>query len=271
MSPPAIASRPVKSVWDPPLSERYFTKIQSFRIELLFHDPINYAPYKPPESSTSTSDAEKQVLELRTSHYCDQLHRLIGRLQLRQRPISRLEITIKFSITYVAPSSFPIHKDVFFAVCSLLQPFQRLCKVAKPRVLSITINDFQNRERKLLFGRICCAECRSFAKYLARWPKALSSSQPSFKCEQVLEAYWRLESLLSSIQGHCDAEPRFFQFAELLQAARIARELNNIERFRKIWDRVVTIWFEYLEGQEYFQSSVARSIDAINGIVEKGS
>lgn len=270
-SPPAIGHKPVEPVWDPPLSERYFTMIQSFRIELLFHYPISYTPYKPPGSSTSGTDKRK-VLRLRLSCYCDQLHRLIGRLRLRERPIAHLEIVIKFSNTYIQPSSFPAPMEAYSAARFLLNPFRRLCKVAKPQVLSITINDFPTREMELLCpDRISSPARRAFANYLGCWSKDLSSSQPSFKCDQVLEAYWRLESLLSSIQQHWKAEPRIFQFAGLLHAARIAREANSLESFREIRDLVRTIWFEHLDDQKVFQSNVMQSIDAIDGIIEKGS
>jgi hypothetical protein len=67
------------------------------------------------------------------------------------------------------------------------------------------------------------------------------------------------------------AEPRFSQFIRLLQAARIARDSNNLELFRKVWDSVVAIWLEYLDHRKRLQSNVARSIDAINSVVERVS
>ena len=236
--------------------------IQSFRIELLFDYPINYA-YKPPGSSTSEAERRK-YLGLRLSHYCDQLHRLIGRLRLRQKPIAHLEIVIKFSKTYIE-SSTPM--EAFSAARVLLNPFRRLCMVAKPQVLSITMNDFKRREMELLSpGRVPSY----LANYLKSWSKDLSSAQPSFKCDQVLDAYWRLENLLSNIKERYKAEPRFIQFEELLQAARNARENNNLENFKKFWDRVVAIWYEYLDDQRGFQFNVTRSIDAIIDTVEEG-
>jgi hypothetical protein len=80
------------------------------------------------------------------SHLCDQKHRLVARLRLRQRPIARLEIAIKFSNTHVGLSTVLMSAQPFPAVKALLNPFRRLCRVDKPHVISITINDHQNRE-----------------------------------------------------------------------------------------------------------------------------
>ncbi|KAH8751822.1 hypothetical protein BGZ57DRAFT_913160 [Hyaloscypha finlandica] len=253
-SPTTTLYRPVEPVWDPPLNEKYFSMIQSFRIEILL--------------GPSIADAEKRkALPSRLARYCDQLHKLIGRLQLIQRPIARLEIAIKFSNVDVE------RKEAFRAARHLLNPFRRLCKVSKPQVISITMNDFQTRETELLFlGWISSGASTTFANYLERWSKDLSGSQPSLKCAQVLDAYWKLENLMSSIKEHCyNAEPRFCQFAGLLQVARFAREANDLGYFRKIWARVVAIWFEYLDDQKDFQANVTRSIDTINSIIEKDS
>lgn len=265
ISPPAVAHRPFEPVWNPPLSERYFAMIQSFRIELLFHYPIDCGPYKP--SGSSTSDEKRRDLASELSYYSDQLHRLIGRLCLRQRPIARLEIVVKFS------GAFIDRDTAFSATQSLLNPFRRLCRIAKPQLLSITINDLQKRKIELLCRcRICAADSRTLANYVKCWSKDLSSSQPSLECTQVLEAYWKLENLMSRMkeQGYY-AEPRFSQFIRLLQAARIARDSNNLELFRKVWDSVVAIWLEYLDHRKRLQSNVARSIDAINSVVERVS
>jgi hypothetical protein len=100
----------------------------------------------------------------------------------------------------------------------------------------------------------------------------LSSSQPSFECSQVFEAYWQLEKLLFSIQDqYHNAELKFYQFADLLHSARIAREADDLASFKEIWDQVVNIWLDYLNHQKDFQSNVARSIDSMYDIVGEGS
>lgn len=262
-SPVPCTHRPIEPVWHPPLSERYFNMIQSFLIEFVFplggQNPAFYHVYGLPNTGAANSDP----LELRLYEYCDDLHRLIGRLQLIQRPIARLEIIIKFGNTYTEQN------EAFSAVQLLLRPFRWLRNVAKLEILSVTMNDFQNREIELLIPEWnSSAVDRTFADYVKCWYRDLSSSEPSWECSQVFEAYWQLEKLLSSIKEHCyHANPKFNQFTDLLHAARIAREAEDLTRFREIWDQVVNIWFDYLNSQEGFQSNVARSIDAIYDIV----
>ena len=69
--------------------------------------------------------------------------------------------------------------------------------------------------------------------------------------------------------GHADSKIR--NIAGLLYNARFAREVEDLTRFRAIWDQVVDIWFECLNERVEFQSNVALSIDAIYGTVQNGS
>lgn len=263
-SPVPYTCRQIEPIWHPPLSERYFNMIRSFLIEFLFPFPRgqNTANFHP-HGSSNVHAANEKFLELKLYDYCDCLHRLIGRLRLIQRPIAHLEIIIKFGNTYMEQN------EAFSATQVLLRPFRRLHNVAKLEVLSITMKDFQDRETELLIpDGISRAADRTFADYVKCWFSDLSSSEPSLECPQVFEAYWQLEKLLSSIKEHCHyTNPKFNQFTDLLHAARVAREAEDLTRFREIWDQVVNIWFDYLNSQEGFQSNVARSIDAIYDIV----
>ena len=250
-----------KSAWTPPLSEKYFTMIKSFRIVLLFGYPVNCTLHEP---APSTSYAEKQnVLSLWLFHYCDQLHKLIGRLQRSPNPIVHLEIFIKFSSLHVDQDA-ALHMAKF-----LLHPFRRLCKVVKPQVLSITIKDQQGRPEEFLCSGQRSSASRCFASYLKYWSRELCSSQPSIRSDPIVEAYWKLESVLSRMKTQDqNTESKFVLFARILQAARVAREANNFKDFKTICDQVVALWSEYLDNHSRFQSSVTQSIGAINSIVD---
>lgn len=88
---------------------------------------------------------------LQISHLCDELHLLVARLRLRQQPIARLEIAIKFLNTHVRSSSVLTSTSTLFpALEVLLNPFRHLCQVDNPQVLSITINDSRNCEINVL-------------------------------------------------------------------------------------------------------------------------
>lgn len=267
MPPIPFACRPIEPAWDPPLNERYFSMIRFFIVEFVFRS-LGRSNAHPRAHGSVNGDAENRLsLELMRYEYCDHAHKLIGRLQFIQTPIARLEVIFKFSDTCGK------REEAFSAAQFLLHPFRRLCHVTKSEVLSITVNNVQDHETELLVpGWVSCVESRTFADYLEIWSDELSNPKPSFKLTEVFEAYWKLEKLLSSMKEHCHyAEPKFTQFASLLHVARVARESNNLTSFREVWERVVNVWFEYLNDQKEFQSDMARSIDAIYGIVEKGS
>ena len=147
----------------------------------------------------------------------------------------------------------------------LLNPFRRLCKVDQPQVLSITVNEVVNealsRETNVLLpGRIGPGVRRHYNEYLILWSQDLSSSQASFKFIQVLEVYWRLANLVSHISRRCDTEPKFRELTEVLATGKMARDDGSIEGLQRVWDRVVDLWFEYLDEQQVFQSSTTQLI-----------
>jgi hypothetical protein len=261
--------RPIETLWHPPLSDRCFNMIRSFLIKFVFPpegDPY-FASHRAHGSSNPDASIHK-ILESRLYDYCDHLHRLIERLQLIHRPIAHLDIIIKFGDTYVK------QEEAFSAAQLLLRPFRRLYNVAKPNVLSITMNHFQGYEAELVVpDRISCTEeDGTFTDYLKCWTRDLSSSQPSCGSPQIFKAYRKLEELLSNVKEHCyHAEPTFSQFTDLLHSAKVAREAEDLTHFKKIWDQVVNIWFGYLNERDNFQSNVARSIDAIYDLVGNGS
>ena len=247
----------IDSLWHPTLSDTYFDMIRSFLIQFIF---------PPIRGSIPVADIHK-TLESRLYDYCDQLHKLIGRLQLPQRTIAHLEIIIRFGDAYTK------REEASSAAKLLLRPLRRISNIARPKVLSITMKDSQYGEIDLLVPDwVSSAADRTFAENLKCWSEDLSSSQPSFQCPHVFEAYWRLEKLLSSIKRRCySLEPRFHMFTDLHHAARIAREADDLTRFKEIWDQVLEIWFDYLDQRKMFQSYVALSIDVINDIVGKES
>ena len=260
--------RPIETLWRPPISDRCFNMIRSFLIQIVFlpeGDPC-IAGHRAHGSSNADASIHK-LLESRLYDYCDHLHRLIERLQLIQGPIAHLDIIIKLGDTYIK------QEEAFPAAQFLLRPFRRLYNVAKPNVLSITMNDFYGYETELVGPDwISGTADRTFADYLKCWSRDLSNSQPSCECPQVFEAYWKLEELLSNVKEHCyHAEPILSKFTDLLDAARVAREAEDLTHFKGVWDQVVNIWYDYLNERNNFQSNVARSIDAIYDIVGNGS
>jgi hypothetical protein len=112
---------PIETYWRPPISDRCFNVIRSFLIEFVFPSPSGPDFANRHAHGSSNSDvAIHKILESRLYDYCDHLHKLIERLQLIQRPIAHLDITIKFGDTYIE------REEAFSAAQFLLRPFRRL-------------------------------------------------------------------------------------------------------------------------------------------------
>ncbi|KAH6667799.1 hypothetical protein B0J14DRAFT_172586 [Halenospora varia] len=248
-SPVSYTNGPIEPVWDPPLGERYFNMIRSFRIEIVFFSP----------SAPNSEAARHKAFKSRLLDYCDHLHRLIGRLRIIRRPIARLEIVLKFGNAY---------RDAFPIAQFLLRPFQRLYNVAKPDLLSITIQDSQGEVGLLTPDWASSPAGVKLAAYLKRLFKHMSSSQPPPELP-VFKAYWQLEKLLSYMKEHlCQADPRIGQIAGLLYIMRFAREAEDLARFSEIWNQVVNIWIDCQNQHTEFQSNVALSINNIYSTVQ---
>jgi hypothetical protein len=233
--------------------------IQSFLVEIVL--PLQSGP-KLPGHQGSPEEVAK-ALELKLYDYCDDLHKLVGRFRLTQRPLAQLKIVIKLG---------KIEREEAISVAQvLLRPFERLRNVGKPEFPLIFINDREDREIDLLKHADCASYIlgQNFYEYLNHWVSDLSSSGPSLS-PPVFEAYWQLERLLSGIRSH-HSDVKFGQFTKLLHTARVAREVDDILSFKAVWDLVVKIWSEYVNDQRLFRSNVALSIDTIGSIIKENS
>lgn len=259
-----MRGRSVEPLWDPPLSERYFAAIQSFQIEIIYPHPITSAFEQPP--GTAEKEAERQKI-LRLSYFCDQLHRLVARLRLRQRPIAHLQIAIRFSHAYSKLTRSPTPTELFATVQILLSPFRRLRQVSKAQLLSVIVKDSETRDSNLL---LASTAGETFAQYLKSWSEDLSSSHASSQYVRLLEAYWRMVNLASRINDCCYAVSkicRCSQFRHLLQAARIAREAGNLDDLRDACDQVAALWLEHLRNQKVHQYNIGQDIEAVDRII----
>jgi hypothetical protein len=247
-------SGPAEPTWVPPINPRHFNLIQSFRIHIIFAFP---------RMANTTMD--EKAVETSLYEWTDHLHRLVGRLLLIQKPIVRLEVAIRFVTN-------PYGREKAFSFAQiLLRPFQRLRNIVKPAVSSIITTDANHIETELLPTWNAAVADKKFAGYVEQWFRELSSDEMTFVDPPVFDAYWQLKSLLLSIKAHCHNQPRLEEFADLLHAARVVREDDNLPQFREIWDRVVNVWFDYLNYEKEFQSRVALSIDGIYDTVSSGS
>lgn len=256
-SPIFDSNVPIEPVWELLLSEKYFNMIRSFRIEFVLSYPGTW--WLQDSDAASQKAGMSKLLD-----YCDHLHRLIARLRNIQKPIARLEIVIKFYNAYVD------QKDAFPVAQFLMRPFQRLRNVAKPSLLSITMQDSRGEVELLTPDWTSSPAGGKFAPYLTHLFECMSSSRPPPELP-VFKAYWQLQKLLTYMKEHyCYADPKIKQIASLLHTARSAREDEDLTGFRKVWNSVVDIWCDCLKQQAEFQSNVTLSIDAIYSTVQNG-
>jgi hypothetical protein len=174
-------------------------------------------------------------------------------------PIAYLEVIVKFSKPGVELSNVAL-LQLFQAMRILLNPFRRLCNVVRPRVSSVTVGNPPGREINILSpGWMIPSARQYYNRYLMLWSKDLASSQALLKVIYILESYWRITNLVSSIVDHCNSEPKFARFATLRDTARFAREQGDAHGLREVWNQVAGLWFEYLKDQETFQSGMTRA------------
>jgi hypothetical protein len=245
----------VEPVWNVPISENYFKMINSFRVEVFVHFPLESTSN---ESGTVVFD---QHTALRISNLCDQLHLLVAKLRLRQQAISRLDVAVSLLCTRAEPAMAQTATVLLPAVEALLNPFRRLCQIDRPRVVSIAVYDSRSRELNILRSENISHEARAYYdRYLNLWTQDLSNSEASLEFIQVLRIYQRVVSLISMIMCFWGKDEKIRSLIKLLEIAKMARETRDVKSLRGVWDRVGDIWFRYIGEQEASQSKITGSI-----------
>jgi hypothetical protein len=284
----SYSSTPTGPVWDSPLLSRYFNLINFFHVTVTL--PSTYPPNHPPSLVPLINLATLNSL---IYDYSDRLHALVGRLLLHPRPISRLEVSIKFNDNTLQ------RPEAIYAAQFLLRPFRRLCNVIKPVVLSITMKgrpgDPNIPEIDLLsptWPEYHYPDDMALSTFLTAWTTELQAPIPALPPCPIFEAYWKLENMIKGIRRHFGAvgthlspgvgvfETPYAQFGggngglgrlgELLGVARVAREDGDRAAFEECWGSVVGAWCEFLEGQRAFQEGIAGEIDGIYDVIRGG-
>ncbi|CZR68680.1 uncharacterized protein PAC_18579 [Phialocephala subalpina] len=285
-------------IWDSPLSPRYFDEIRSFRIEICL-------PTSPSNNSTTQryyysqlmssgrntlrdADTARQELESRIYEYSDHLHKLVSRLQLTHRRLSRLVIFIKFGDMYSNGNG----DEALSAMDILLRPFRRLCNVGSTEVLAShligSVGSDEKQEVPYLINNITphpkskhgiSEASETFNEYLATFCDSLSASTPSLIPTPAFHAYWKFDALLLKINFHChhaaamanpDLKAGFEQFTDLRQRARVAREDEDLDNFKAMFQLVMAIWQRYLDWERWFQEDIGSEIRGLWDVVAEG-
>lgn len=172
----------------------------------------------------------------------------------------------------------------------LLRPFRRLCNVGSAEIhttRSMLMNGSDERQEvPYLINNITqhpkgkssasiAQASESLNEYLNTWLESLSASTPSLLPSPAFHAYWKFDALLAKL-SHCrhaaaiadpDLYAGFEQFIELRHRARVAREDEDLESFKAMFELVMGIWQRYVDWERMFQESVCSDIQDILGVV----
>jgi hypothetical protein len=153
-----------------------------------------------------------------------------------------------------------------------VKPFKRLHgKLDKLRVRSIHYVEGSGKEVDLLnaLGEslLQSTENRALAKEVKSWLKELLHSAASTQSIQLLDAYWQLEDLISKIRNHyapaMGTGRRDAKLVKLHMQARVAREDDDVERFKCIWTDVKSIRNEFLKLERRFEKDTTTEMNAL--------
>lgn len=233
--------------------------VRCLRVEITFQYPLLSAPGPVgPETIALNSYTTANL-----SYLCDQLHLLVASLRRNQVRVGSLQVSFNFSYINLEPLSAVLSMKLLIAIQILLNPFRRLSMIESARVCSLVVRESQDESVDILPDRMDPAVRSHYDELLQLWSQALSGPWPSSQHCRALESYWGLSNLVSNIEQHFCAGPRF-GFAGLLAIAKTARDVGDLQNLQRIWGQVVNLWFKYTREQHALQSMVTQTILAPN-------
>ncbi|KAH6674782.1 hypothetical protein B0J14DRAFT_588119 [Halenospora varia] len=252
----------------PPATPKNFNMINSFTIEIILPFSANIAPihsnamYGIP-MGIMPRNIQSAGVDDRLYDYCDHLHKIVRRLRLSHKPISKLEVAIRCGRSYIGRQSW--RKDLVDSIELMLQPFKYLT-VKNVNIREITFvcaNDPLHNENSLfteLEDKDPTQKTR-LNTLLAGWKQSLTSSSPPPAYPLIFSGYLQVEQLVNGImKNQLHTYSKFSDFPDLLHAAKVAREADNMAGLRAVWQRIVNIWIEYLGEQDRSRTKMARAI-----------
>lgn len=246
-------------VWQPFLSNRYFEMVRSFSI--LIELPINEAnPHGGFRRAPSVEVAENKLYEV-----CDQLQKLMGRLELVKPSILKLDVEIVLD-------EFNTLEEAMAAAQLLLRPFRRLHQVVHPNahVKWKTVNhpmrqtwlDFSTRH----LG--CEAEDAPFHGFLRRWVSDLSKFKHHAVPSAAVEVYWHFRALAKDImRSKYHGLYPVLDLESCLKRARVSREADDLVGLQATIDEFMANWTGFVADQKRLEERVACSIEYVNGLL----
>jgi hypothetical protein len=250
---------PFGPIWRLPLSGRYFDMIRSFHITIEPSEPTSRMPIG---NGVRPEIAERELYET-----CDQLHRLLGRLELVKPSILRLDVNIILD-------DFGSPEEGIAAAQLLLRPFRRLhqvvypnaCIIWKPSGAHSCYNEIQFSTRELGDE----AEDIPFQGFLRRWVSDLSASTPCVTSSSAVLAYWHFRATATEIMssGRHQSLYTTLDLEGCLKQMRIAREADDLVSLQAAVDDFMVKWTAFTTNQKRLEERMANSVEFISGMLQ---
>jgi hypothetical protein len=220
--------------WIPSLSRRYFGIIRSFRIvvELPNGEDLSNAA-----NVLGAHGADTEEYEMMIYQYCDHIHRLIGRFRQCPKRRLHLRVDINFGQEYNVLELAQAHVNL------LLKPFKLLDGPAKVEVGSINAH---------------CSDSPG-----QDFSTSIDQYVPDGGGRKVFDEFWKLEETMIRINQELPRVVIFHPFRDLLHAARVARERDDLTQLSNVFNTVVGLWSEYEKNQRSFHETIEQDFGDI--------
>jgi hypothetical protein len=207
--------------WQPSLAEKYFQRIRSFHIEIVF-DTL-----KAPAHANGAPSVESILAEADRNLICDQLHRLVDCLSANdQLPLRNLDVSVRIQGLRILDKA-KANAEASAHCLKLLNPLRRLrsrtVNVVSLVRLSNMLNDVDLLPAASDEEDAAALEVRSFRA------ESTGSDVPSQKTP-ILVRFAQIAKLISKMARHQNwVDQDKEEMDILLNHARSAREKNNMK------------------------------------------
>ncbi|KAF2423087.1 hypothetical protein EJ08DRAFT_664562 [Tothia fuscella] len=258
------------SIWLPTLAKQYFDMIRSFEINIELPPKTSSAIFPRHFNQVATAQqAQPNEEQLQNYIYeiCDQLHQVMGRLELIKPSILHLNVKIVIE-------AFQTLDEALAAAQILLKPFKRLRNVANAEVhVSWKTSDIPHNFRWVHISTRdeTIATPTSFFGYLRRWQMDLSSAGPLVEPSPTTASYWIFRNTVKEFMSERFAAMYTgLEMDRLIRAGRVAREADDLVGLHDVIAEFKNKWSKVTDEQRRLEDRVACSLDFIGGMMGYG-
>jgi hypothetical protein len=242
--------------WKPSLSSRYFQRIRSFRINIIFDTPKS-----SPSANNSSGSVETILAEADRNLLCDYLHQLVeGLVTNNQIPLRNLDISIR--VQGISDGGDAQANSKAIAHCrALLNPIRRL-RTRTASIVSLIRTGNGNGEINML--SVPPKEEDSINEFVQSCRAELTDLLVPPPRSPVLARFGQLTEILSQMSQHpfwreTDVEEMEF----LLNNGRSAREANDMKAMMSVFREVFDMLKKYNSDHQDFMKRIKQSVETM--------